>query len=121
MICREYKKINELFNQVNDVAGEMCRGERGGDTTAPYRASHCGSREARGETGRANAAWMEKGFLFALMLLFLLLLLPNSPSPPAQCRAVMAWQRERGRRLTRGAMGAPTGASFPRALKMTSC
>lgn len=32
MICREYKKINELFNQVNDVAVEMCRGKmcRGG-------------------------------------------------------------------------------------------
>lgn len=41
MICREYKKINELFNQVNDVAVEMCRGEgRGGggdgqDRTVP--------------------------------------------------------------------------------------
>lgn len=30
MICREYKKINELFNQVNDIAVEMCRGKVGG-------------------------------------------------------------------------------------------
>lgn len=35
MICREYKKINELFNQVNDVAVEMCGGGAGPRTAAP--------------------------------------------------------------------------------------
>lgn len=35
MICREYKKINELFNQVNDVAVEMCRGRTCGGRAGP--------------------------------------------------------------------------------------
>lgn len=30
MICREYKKINELFNQANGIAAGMCREKRAG-------------------------------------------------------------------------------------------
>lgn len=69
MICREYKKINELFNQVNDVAVEMCRGKmcRGGV------GSHwIGPGIAAGTGGDLLETW--DGVFCALMFLFLLLL-----------------------------------------------
>lgn len=69
MICREYKKINELFNQVNDVAVEMCRGKmcRGGLAQAGW---------ALGlQQGREGKCWRHRmRFFWALMFLFLLLL-----------------------------------------------
>lgn len=52
MICREYKKINELFNQVNDVAVEMCRGRA------------CGGRagtEARQLESPGSSGWGRAG------------------------------------------------------------
>lgn len=72
MICREYKKINELFNQVNDVAVEMCRGEGrgGGGRAGPHRTAPriAAAGTARRQTDGANVGRMEKGLLFTLML-----------------------------------------------------